>query len=113
MSPRELELALKKQRLQIQSAALRTHLARQARAFEPAFGAVDVVRTGYVWLRDRPQIWVAAAVAIAVAKPAVVWRWFKRGVVWWQAARQMRGWAEHLAPLYEAWRTARDQEKQG
>lgn len=113
MSPREHELALKKQRLLMQSAALRTHLARQAQAFEPAFGAVDLVRTGYAWLRGRPHVWVGVAVAVAIAKPSVVWRWLKRGAMWWQTAQQLRGWAEHLAPLYQAWRTASNPEDNG
>jgi hypothetical protein len=106
MSPRELELALKKQRLQLQSAALRAHLAQQTRAFEPAAGAVDMVRLGYSFLRGRPYVWVAAAVVLVVAKPSAVWRWLKRGAVWWQAAQQMRGWAEQLKPVYDAWREA-------
>lgn len=107
MSPRELELALKKQRLQIQSAMLRARLTRQAQAFEPAFGALDTVRSAYAWLRARPYIWVGTAVAVGVARPRFIWRWFKRGVVWWQAARRLRGAAERLAPLYAAWRAAR------
>ncbi len=100
MTPREVELALKKQRLQIQSAALRARLGQQAQALQAPLAAVDRVRAGYGWLRDRPYIWVGAAVALAVMRPRAAWRWLKRGFFWWQGARRLRGWLERLLPLY-------------
>lgn len=102
MSPREFELALKKQRLQIQSAALRARLGQQAQALQAPLAAVDRVRAGYGWLRERPYILVGAAVALAVMRPRAAWRWVKRGFVWWQAARRLRGLAERVLPLYLA-----------
>ncbi|WP_374592554.1 YqjK family protein [Aquabacterium sp.] len=102
MSPREVELALKKQRLQFQSAALRARLGQQAHTLQAPFAAVDRVRAGYGWLRDRPYIWVGAAVALAVMRPRAAWRWLKRGFIWWQGAQRLRGWVERAAPLYLA-----------
>jgi hypothetical protein len=102
MSPREVELALKKQRLQMQSAALRVRFMRQTQAFAPTFAAFDQVRAGYGWLRQRPYIWVGAAVALAVVKPRVAWRWLKRGVLAWQTVRRVRGLAEQWVPAYLA-----------
>lgn len=107
MSPREVELALKKQRLQIQSAVLRAHLVRQTRAFEPTFAAADMVRAGYTWLRDRPYIVIGAAVALAVARPRGLWRWITRGAMWWQTARQLRRFVGQYEPVFSAWRAAR------
>lgn len=102
MSPREVELALKKQRLQIQSAALRSRFMRQTQAFAPTFAALDRVRAGYGWLRQRPYILVGAVVALTVAKPRVAWRWLKRGVLAWQTVRRVRGLAEQWVPAYLA-----------
>ncbi len=92
MSPAIVELALKKQRLQFKSAALRQDFGRQAVALAPIFGAADRVRDGARWLRRHPQAVVAAAVAIVVARPRTVFRWLRRGFFAWQAVGKARHW---------------------
>lgn len=107
MSPREVELALKKQRLQIQSAMLRTRLARQTRGLAPAFEAVDMVRSGYAWVRQRPYIPLALVVGIGIVRPRFIWRWLRRGWLGWQVVRRVRGVTGRAAPAYAAWRSLR------
>lgn len=92
MSARLLELALKKQRLQFKSDLLREEWRGHALGLAPVFGLADRVRTGFAWLRRHPEVLVGAGVAIAVARPRVVWRWFKRGVVAWQLWRRGEEW---------------------
>ncbi len=92
MSPALVELALRKQRLQFKSAALRQDFARQAASLAPIFGAADRVRDGARWLRQHPQAVVAAAVAILVARPRVVFRWLRRGFFAWQGFVRARHW---------------------
>lgn len=105
MSPREVELALKKQRLQIQSATLRTRLARQARGFEPALDAIDLVRSGCAWVRQRPYIPLALVLGVGVARPRFVWRWLRRAWLGWQLVQRVRGLAGRAAPAYAAWQS--------
>jgi hypothetical protein len=92
MSPRQLELALRKQRLQIRSASLREELAGQLAVFEPALAVGDRVRAGARWLRGHPEAVAAAAVAMAVARPHAVFRWARRAVFAWRALARVRGW---------------------
>lgn len=92
MNPRLLELALKKQRLQFKSDALREQWRRHARGLAPAFGAVDTVRAGVGWLGRHPEVLVGAGVAIAVARPRALWRWIRRGAIAWQFWRNGQHW---------------------
>lgn len=100
MSPQQVELALKKQRLQFKSAALREEFAGHAAAFIPLFVAGDRLRDGALWLRRHPEVTVAATVALLVARPRAVFRWGRRSVFAWQAWTRLRDWlaAHHRSP---------------
>jgi hypothetical protein len=91
-APRDIELALKKQRLQLRSAALREQMRAQGRALEPAFLAVDRIGNVIGWLRRHPEVSVAAVVAIVVARPRRAFRWARRGFFAWQAWRRLQNW---------------------
>ncbi|WIM04954.1 MAG: YqjK-like family protein [Candidatus Nitricoxidivorans perseverans] len=91
MNPRFIDLALRKQRLQLQSAALRNDLARHVAPLAPAFGVADRVREGFRWLRRHPEAVVAGTVALLAARPRRLFRWARRGVIAWQAWRKLRG----------------------
>lgn len=90
MNARQLELALKKQRLQFRSDLLRSQWQGHARGVAPVLGVADRVRVAYAWLRGHPELLVGAGVAVAVARPRTVWRWLKRGVVVWRLLRTGR-----------------------
>lgn len=90
MSPQQLELALKKQRLLMRSGALRKNFGQYATAWKPVFSAADRVRRGLHWLRRHPALPVAVLVATAVARPRGVLRWARRGWFAWQALRKLR-----------------------
>lgn len=94
MNARRLELALRKQRLQLRSAQLRADFAADAAAFEPLFAAGDRARDAMYWLRSHPEIPVGAGVALLVARPRRLLRWARRGLVAWQAARRVRLWLD-------------------
>lgn len=94
MDAAALELALKKQRLQLAAAALRDDLARHGAGLAPVFDAADKAVAGAAWVRRHPQVLVAAAVALAVARPQRAWRWGRRAFVGWQAWRRVRGFLE-------------------
>lgn len=99
MSPRLVELALKKQRLQMQSAALRAAFADHARAWTPALAAVDRVRLGVAWLRRHPALPVTVLVAALVARPRAVLRLAGRGWLVWGVLKRLRATAEAALAL--------------
>jgi len=94
MSTARIDLALKKQRLQFRSSALRNELAGHATFFTPLFAAGDKVREGARWLQRNPEVMVAAGVALVVARPRNVFRWARRGVVAWQAWGRLNAWID-------------------
>jgi len=96
VSPKLVELALKRQRLQMQSAALRAAVADHAAAWTPAFAAVDRVRLGVAWLRRHPALPVAALVAVLVVRPRAVLRLAGRGWLIWGTLKQLRATAESI-----------------
>ncbi len=93
MSP-EVELALKKQRLQLRSAALRAEFAGHAAVLEPWLTAGDRLREGARWLRRHSAIVVGTTVALLVARPRAASRWARRGLIAWQAWSRARAWLD-------------------
>jgi len=92
LSPRLVELALRKQRLQLQSAAQRDALMVAGEGLKPVFAAVDGVRDGVRWLARHPEWLVGGLVVILVARPRLVLRWARRSFFAWQAWRRVSQW---------------------
>lgn len=92
MNDRLLELALKKQRLQFRSEALRRQWRAHANELTPILAVTDRIHAGYGWLRNHPEVVVSAGLAIAVARPKLTWRWLMRGTTVWQFWRNGRRW---------------------
>jgi len=90
VSPRMVELALKKQRLQLKSATLRSKLANQAGAWAPAFAAADQVWTGIAWLRRHPALPIALIAALLLARPRALLRIASRGWFFWRGWKRLR-----------------------
>ncbi len=104
MNSTTLELALKKQRLQIASETLRTEFGLCAAGLAPAFSGADRVVEGARWLRRNPEIAVAAGVGLAVIRPKRAWRWARRAFVGWQAWRRLSDFLERQRPATVAQR---------
>lgn len=98
MNQRLMELALKKQRLQLQAAAQRLELAQRLQAWAPAFAAADAVAGGLRWLKTHPQWLAGAAAVLLVVRPRAFFRWLRRGFFAWQAWRRARRALETLLP---------------
>ena len=90
MNPVALELALKKQRLQISGETLRADFGRHATGLRPTMAVADLAVDAGYWLSDHPQVVVATTVALLVAKPGRVWSWGRRAYLGWQAWRKVR-----------------------
>jgi len=93
MEERLLALALEKERLRLQSAALRAELGRNVSALGPLFVAGERVRAGALWLRRHPETGVGVVLLLTLLKPAFVWRWARRGVLVWLSWRKLARWA--------------------
>lgn len=87
---RAIELALKKQRLQFESAALRQALVQDVAGVAPLIRGVDRIRSGLHWLRTRPYIVAGVSVALLVARPRAAFRWARRAYFAFRALRGLR-----------------------
>ncbi len=90
MTPRQLELALKRQRLEWQAQSQREDLGRHLQVFLPAFGAADKVRAGAKFLRTHPAWLAGGAVLLVVLRPRKAWRWGRRGVMVWSLWKKLQ-----------------------
>jgi len=93
-----LELALKKQRLQIAGESLRNDFGRYAAGLAPAFTGADYTVEGVRWLRRHPQLVIAVGVALVVSRPKRVWRWARRAFIGWQVWLKLRDFLENRLP---------------
>ncbi|MDP1612729.1 MAG: YqjK family protein [Sulfuritalea sp.] len=98
MNPAALELALRKQRLQIAGDSLRKDFGRFASGLTPVFGAADYAVEGARWLKRNPELMVAAGVALVVVRPGRAWRWGRRAFLGWQAWRKLRELLDRRQP---------------
>lgn len=90
MSPRQLALAVQRERLLVRSATLREHVATHSAALAPALAVADTVRNTVFWLRAHPLAVVSALLAIAVLRPRKAWRWGMRAWSAWQFVNRWR-----------------------
>lgn len=96
MNPRIVELALKRQRLQLQAAAQRVRILHAIESASPAFGAADKARAAVAWAKANPELLVGAGIFLLVARPRVMFRWAKRGFFLWEGVRRLRGAVDSL-----------------
>ena len=94
MTSRHVELALKKQRLQFESAALRRQLRADIAGIAPVFRAGDAMMSGLLWLRGHGEWVVGIAAVLAVTRPRRLLRWARRGFMAWQAWRRLGRWLQ-------------------
>lgn len=91
MKQRQLELALKKQRLLLASAAQREQLAVYAHGLRPIFSGADKVSAGLSWLRQHPLLVAASSAAIFITRPRFLIRMALKGFSTWRLLQALRG----------------------
>lgn len=91
MSPELVELALRKQRLQIRAQVQRQDMAGRLGGIEDALDQVDRLRDGANWLRDNAPIVTGLTLGLLLLKPRGTVRWLRRGLVGWQVYKRARG----------------------
>lgn len=98
MNSSAIELALKKQRLQIAGEGLRTDFARHATGLVPVFVGADIAVVGVQWIRRNREIVVAVGVALLIIRPRSAIGWARRGFVMWRVWRDFRDFLERRLP---------------
>jgi hypothetical protein len=90
VNPQRIELALRRQRLQLKAAGQRLALREDLNRLRPVFDVADKVHEGYLAVKRHPEWLVGGALVFVVVKPRVVVRWLRRGLSAWQVARQVQ-----------------------
>jgi len=98
VNPKAVELALKKQRLQLQAAAQRVMILQALESASPAFGAAEKVRSGLRWAKSHPEWLAGIGIALLVARPRAFFRWARRGFFVWRSLRHLRSAVESILP---------------
>ena len=91
MDSRQIDLALRKQKLQMQAAAQRTDLTRRLAGIDGTLDRLDSVRDNLAWAKDKIPLLSLALLVVLAAKPKLTLRLAKRAWVGWLLVRQVRG----------------------
>ena len=91
MDSRQIDLALRKQKLQMQAAAQRTDLTRRLAGIDGTLDRLDSVRDNLAWAKDKIPLLSVALLVVLAAKPKLTLRLAKRAWVGWLLVRQARG----------------------
>jgi|APFre7841882630_1041343.scaffolds.fasta_scaffold101399_2 hypothetical protein len=92
ISARGADLALRRQRLLLRSAALRATLAEQSVAIETPLAAADRVYAGARWLYRQRGWLIGGVVIVLVVRPRRAWRLLRFGWWAWRSARRAQTW---------------------
>ena len=91
MDSRQIDLALRKQKLQMRADAQRTDLTRRLAGIDGALDRVDSLRDNLAWAKDKIPLLSVALLVVLAAKPRFALRLAKRAWVGWLLVRQVRG----------------------
>lgn len=96
MNPTIVDLALKKQRLQIRAEQQRADMLARLRGVESVLDLVDHARDGVRGLRDQVPLLSAAVLLFVVLKPRLALRLVRRAWLGWMIYRKL---GSRVAPL--------------
>ena len=91
MDPRQVELALRKQKLQLRAEAQRADITQRLAGIDGALDRVDSLRDHLAWAKDKVPVLSVALIVVLAAKPRLTLRLAKRAWVGWLLVRQARG----------------------
>ena len=91
MDSRQIDLALRKQKLQMRADAQRADITRRLAGIDGALDRVDSLRDNLAWAKDKIPLLSVALIVVLAAKPRLTLRLAKRAWVGWLLVRQARG----------------------
>lgn len=90
MTPALVELALRKQRLQLRSHAQRGVLLEGLGVVDGVLGRVDQLRDGAHWLRTHAPAVTTFAAVLLLMRPRFTLRWLRRSWLAYQLVRRAK-----------------------
>ncbi|MGQ5488579.1 YqjK-like family protein [Thauera sp. ZXT1-4] len=91
MDTRHLDLALRKQKLQLRADAQREDLSRRLDGIDGALDRADGLREHLAWAKERIPVLSVALITVLLVRPRFTLRLAKRAWVGWLLVRQVRG----------------------
>ena len=91
MDSRQVELALRKQKLQLRAEAQRADITDRLAGIDGALDRIDSLRDHLAWAKDKIPVLSVALIVVLAAKPRLTLRLAKRAWVGWLLVRQVRG----------------------
>ena len=91
MDTRQLDLALRKQKLQLRADAQREDLSRRLDGIDGALERADGLREHLAWAKERIPVLSVALITVLLVRPRFTLRLAKRAWVGWLLVRQVRG----------------------
>ncbi|MHB1374755.1 MAG: YqjK-like family protein [Thauera sp.] len=91
MDSRHIELALRKQKLQLRAEAQRADITQRLAGIDGALDRLDSLRDQFAWAKDKIPVLSVALIVVLAAKPRLTLRLAKRAWVGWLLVRQVRG----------------------
>ncbi|HHW62643.1 MAG TPA: hypothetical protein GX403_01585 [Rhodocyclaceae bacterium] len=91
MDARQIDLALRKQQLQMRADLQRTDLTRRLAGIDDALDRIDSLRDNLAWAKEKVPVLSVALLAVLLVKPRLTLRLAKRAWVGWLLVRQARG----------------------
>ncbi|MDX9717789.1 MAG: YqjK-like family protein [Thauera sp.] len=91
MDTRQLDLALRKQKLQLRADAQREDLSRRLDGIDGALDRADGLREHLAWAKERIPVLSVALITVLLVRPRFTLRLAKRAWVGWLLVRQVRG----------------------
>ena len=90
MDTRQLDLALRKQKLQLRADAQREDLSRRLDGIDGALDRADGLREHLAWAKERIPVLSVALITVLLVRPRFTLRLAKRAWVGWLLVRQVR-----------------------
>ena len=91
MKQRQLELALRKQRLLVQSASQRRQMAAYAQGLQPLLATADKAVAGALWVKQHPAVIAVSSAAFFIFRPRSLVRLAMRSYSAWRLVQAFRG----------------------
>ncbi|ENO84939.1 YqjK family protein [Thauera linaloolentis] len=91
MDPRLVDIALRKQRLQLRAEAQRKDMVYRLSGIDAALGRIDAVRGHLSWAKGKAPLLSIGVLTILALKPRLALRVAKRAWLGWLLLRQTRG----------------------
>ncbi|MCV2217207.1 YqjK-like family protein [Thauera sp. Sel9] len=91
MDPRLVDIALRKQRLQLRAEAQREDMTARLAGIEAGLSRLDVVRDQLSWAKEKVPLLSIGVITVLLFKPRLTLRLARRAWLGWLLLRQARG----------------------